>query len=120
MRKLVIPVFLSLLTGCGHKAPPPGKPDTLAPVIRIIYPAEGDTVKEDTVYVKAEISDSSKVTRFQLILDGNTAVTTSDTDSLFFTTGSLEDTLYHSIILRAMDEWDNWGTSPPVKFFIKK
>ncbi len=120
MKRLIITAIITLLAACGHKEAPPGKPDISPPEIKILYPANGDTLVEDTVKVKASIVDSSKIVQIQLILDGSVVVTTGDTDSLFFSTENLTDTISHSLAIRAKDEWDNWGVSPAVRFFIKR
>jgi len=121
LRKILISsLLLIVITACGHKAPPPGKPDISPPEITIIFPKNGDTLSMDTVRVEVEVKDSSAIKEYILIIDGMRRVTTEDTDSLFFTTDSLVDTLPHTLSVRASDVWDNWGTSPPVKFFIKR
>ncbi len=117
MKKFAI--IAILITACGHKAPPPGKPDISPPIVKIIYPENGDTLSGDTIKVKTSIKDSSRIKEIQLILDGQSILTTHDTDSLFFSTGELSDTIPHTLVIRARDEWDNWGISPPVRFFVK-
>lgn len=119
MKRLAL-VFILLAGACGHKAPPPGKPDVTPPEIVLTYPKNNDTLGVDTVRPEFEIKDKSPIKTYILILDGRNIVSTSDTDSLFFTTDSLVDSLPHTLSLRASDIWDNWGVSPDVKFFVKK
>ncbi len=121
MKRFIAVAFIVLIIGaCGHKAPPPGKPDIEPPTLTVLYPVNGETLTVDTVRIKLKIEDKSPIKLLRIVIDGKVYKSTGDIDSLFFTTDSLVDSLPHRFIIKASDVWDNWGTSPPVNFYLKK
>ncbi len=119
-RLIVLSVIFAVAVACGHKAPPPGKPDIEPPVITVLYPSNGETLSIDTVHIKLKIEDKSPIKIMRIVLDGKVYKSTGKVDSLFFTTDSLVDSLPHKFVIKASDVWDNWGASPSVKFYLKR
>lgn len=121
MRRFISVSFIFLIiAACGHKVPPPGKPDIGPPTITVLYPASGETLSVDTVHIRLKIEDESPIKLMRIELDGKVYKSTNDMDSLFFTTDSLVDSLPHNFIIKASDVWDNWGASSPVNFYLRK
>ncbi len=115
MRKLGIALML-LVSSCGYKAPPPGKPELEGPKITIIEPHEADTVK-DTACVVFKAHDPSKTARAALFVDGTSVselkIAKPDTTvvgTLCFNSAEYYDGI-RKIHVVAYDTWDNRGES---------
>jgi len=107
-----------IVSACGRKMPPPGKPDVDPPVIAITQPHAGDTLRGE-INVNFLIQDKSKVKWVSLLVDNKEELRDStEPFSLSFKTDSLADTL-HLIKVKACDFWDNIGESKVVEVFIR-
>jgi len=112
MRRLNGVVVALLLLACGHKEPPPGKPDTTPPKVRLLQPPEGAVLRQgDTVAFVFEAVDSSEVVRAVVKVGGQTIVADSvpplellwivDTARFHPARETLE------LTLEVWDAWDN-------------
>ncbi len=118
MKRNLSILFLLFLLACGHKAPPPGKPDLDGPEVKILYPLEGDTIWRDTTVVVDAIDRGSRVALVEIYLNGVKKATDSLEPYEFpLYIDSLQDTVY-SLRAKAKDVWDNWGSSPIIRFHV--
>ncbi|MEO0247987.1 MAG: Ig-like domain-containing protein [candidate division WOR-3 bacterium] len=108
--------FLLALVACAKVGSPPGKPELVGPAVRIIYPANGDTVS-DTVMVLVDAVDPSGISMVKLMADGEDVRADSALPyEIAWPTRELYDQ-GHWIVAIAYDRWDNEGRSDTVRVF---
>ncbi len=117
--KVVGLLMVYFFVSCGMRSNPPGKPDTVPPVIVIKSPSKGDTVK-DTINVSFDITDKSRIILTELVVDNKVSKrdTSLNCRVFKFVTDSLVDT-FHCLKVKAEDRWDNVGESGVVCIFTK-
>ncbi len=109
-------LLLLFLTSCASRMPPPGKPDTDPPEIKIVYPQDKDTVYK-FLQVRYIYKDKSPLSWIGLYIDGRRVFVDSiKRDSIVLKMDTLPDTI-HTIYIEAKDRWDNTGKSNIVKIF---
>ncbi len=123
MRRLFSAALITaLFASCGYKAPPPGKPELKGPVVKLLEPHSGDTVR-DTACAVISASDPSGVAQVSLMVRGSavgqrkfekpdtTVICTLCFDSKAYFDGMLK------LSATAMDVWDNRGNSDTVQVY---
>ncbi len=112
MRRLKSVAAALFLLACGHKAPPPGKPDATPPEVRLVQPPEGAVLRQgDTVAFVFEAVDSSEVVRAVVKVGGQTVVadSTPPLELLWIVDTArfhpAQETL--ELTLEVWDYWDN-------------
>ena len=111
-------LWLALLLGCAKVAKPPGKPELQGPQVAILWPGDGDTVR-DTVVVRVYAFDSSGVAVVGLRVDGEeVGVDSTSPYEIPWDTRELYDT-EHVLRAWALDRWDNPGESPGVRVLTR-
>lgn len=94
------------LAACARRMPPPGKPETRGPEIRVLVPQEGDTVR-DTLRVQVEATDSSGVAWVRVFLDQNPVGADSSAPYEFLWPLAQTVDTVHTLRVEAADRWDN-------------
>jgi len=118
MKLVFIPLILLLSISCGRRGYPPGKPELEGPEIKILFPSEGDTLR-DTVEVKVEAKDPSGVSFISLFVDQKEVLRDSSPPYEFkWDTSVLPDTI-HTIFVKGTDRWDNWGESDKIQVYTE-
>jgi len=103
-----------VLSACGRKAPPPGKPDSTPPEVRIVQPKPLQEVAPgDTVPLVLEIHDQSPIVQGVLRLMRGDTLLRDTTEPLTFslvvdTQWARTETL--RILLDIWDKWENRRT----------
>ncbi len=107
-------IFIFLIAfGCAYKAPPPGKPDFDPPEIKVLNLKDKDTIR-DTLKVEVKVEDKSKILWVKMIVNGEEfAVDTLKPYEFFIPP---PDTIW-KLMFKAMDEWENLGSSKLFKIF---
>ncbi len=100
------------LVACGHKAPPPGKPDTTPPEVRLVHPPDGVVLQQgDTVAFVFEAVDSSEVVRAVVRVGGQTVA--ADSTPPLELLWVVDTAVFHpaaetlELTLEVWDYWDN-------------
>ncbi len=106
-------LFLTIITGLFIQCPPE-IPDTVAPVVNIIYPVQGQAVS-GTVRITVGASDETELKQIDLFIDGD-RITSSPGPLLEYAwdTEPIADNRNHSIYATASDKSDNNGFAGPV------
>ncbi len=106
-----IPLAGIVLTmqACGRKAPPPGKPDSTPPEVRIVRPKPGEQVAPgDTLPLVLEIHDQSPIVKGMLRLTRGDTLLQDTTPPLTFSL-VVDSSWARSETLRILlDIWDKW------------
>ncbi len=109
-------MFFLACAACAKVGSPPGKPELVGPTVRIIYPANGDTVS-DTLGVLIDAIDPSGISRVVLRADGEDVRADSlPPYEIAWPTRDLYDQ-EHLLVAIAYDIWDNEGRSDTVRVF---
>lgn len=111
-KALRIGYVTAVLVSCGHRAPPPGKPDATPPELRWLYPAEGTVIHPgDSVGVVFEAVDSSDVVRALLKVGG--VIVAGDSTPPLELLWIVDTARFHPtqetlvLVLEVADFWDN-------------
>ncbi len=100
------------MLACGHRAPPPGKPDVTPPQVNLIRPPEGALLRpNDTVAFVLEVTDSSEVVR--AVVRINDRVVVADSTPPLELLWIVDTAVFHptaetlQLTLEVWDYWDN-------------
>jgi hypothetical protein len=94
---------------CGRKAPPPGKPDSAPPEVRIVRPQPGQQVAPgDTVPLILEIHDQSPIVKGVLRLSQGDTLLQDTTPPLSFSLGVDTSWARSETLKILLDIWDKW------------
>lgn len=111
-RIIILMIFLNF---CAKKMPPPGKPDTEPPEVKILTPSDNDTL-ENEIEIKVEVKDKSKIIYVECFSDDKSIG--KDSISPYIFKFILSDSA-HFLKAKAIDEWDNIGYSGKIKVINK-
>jgi len=113
-KKIILFIFI-LIFLCAKKMPPPGKPDTEAPIVEIVSPLHGDSITGE-IEVKINVNDKSKIIYVELFVDDKKFGVDSSFPYIFKFSPS--DSV-HFLKASAIDEWENIGWSKKIKVINK-
>ena len=96
-------ILFLILSACGYKAPPPGKPDFEAPEIKVLNLKDKDTIR-DTTEILLEVKDKSQIIWVKMFVNGEEY--SVDTVSPYRFLIPPPDKIW-KIAFSAMDVWEN-------------
>jgi len=106
-------ILFLILSACGYKAPPPGKPDFEAPEIRVFNLKDKDTIREKRE-VLIEVKDKSKIIWVKMIVNGEEYSVDTTPPYKFIITPP--DKIW-KIVFSAMDVWENQGNTKTFEIY---
>ncbi len=107
-------IFLFLiLSACGYKAPPPGKPDFEAPEIRVLNLKDKDTIRKERL-ILIEVKDDSRIKWVKMSVNEKDYSMDTIPPYEFFL--SPPDRLLR-VLFSVMDIWENQGNIGPFEIY---